>query len=46
MLADAFDHRKRAAVAHRKSFADSTGHIQFSAGGAIEKGVAGEHVAA
>ena len=46
VLADTFDHCERAAVAHRKSFAYSTGHIEFSAGGAVEQGVAREHIAA
>ena len=30
VLADAFDHRERAAVAHRKAFAGSTGNVKLA----------------
>ena len=46
MLADALDHRQRAAVAHRKSLARAAGHIELSRRCSIEHRVAHQHVAA
>ena len=46
VMADAFDDRERAAIAYGEAFADSSGDEKFSAGGAVEHGVAGENVTA
>src|SRR5260370_878783 len=46
VMADAFDDSERAAIADGEAFADAAGDEKFSAGGAVEHGVASEHVAA
>jgi hypothetical protein len=43
--ADAFDHRQSATVANREALAGASGDVQLSAGGAVQNGIAGEHVA-
>ena len=45
VLAHAFDHCESAAVSHRKAFAYPARDIEFSAGRAVEQGVAREHIA-
>jgi hypothetical protein len=42
-MADAFDDRRRAAIAHGEALTGAPGHEQAAAGGAVERRVADEH---
>src|SRR6266436_4718300 len=44
VIANSFDHDRRAAVAHAKPFARNTTDIAFAAGGSIERDVADDHI--
>ena len=46
VLADAFNDRKRAAVAHRKAFTCAAGDEKLAGGGPIQNGVAGKNITA
>ena len=46
VLANAFDHREGAAVAHAKAFAGAARDEKLAGGGAVQNGIAREHIAA
>src|SRR5262249_28959391 len=44
VIADALDHRRGAAVAHRESLSGQPGGVELAAGGAVEHGVSDDDV--
>ena len=46
VLADAFDDRERAAIAHGEAFAGAAGDKKLAGGGPVENGITGKDIAA